>query len=148
MLSVSGMDPALTREERDPSGSLAQRGWASLPYFFVYLRFQGVQCLASRKCWLILRYINTLLSGWGVGSRTSLVGTWPAPLPRPPPLSEGPHTWFNLLLLFFLRSLIILEHGALHLYFTPSWRGGGMAWSGRQPLHHLSYLSSGRKGWE
>lgn len=40
MLSISGMDPALTREERDPGGSLAQLWWASLPYFLC-LRFQG-----------------------------------------------------------------------------------------------------------
>lgn len=51
MLSVPGMDPALTRDERDPSGSLAQLCRALLPYF-LYLRFQGLRFLVCCKCCL------------------------------------------------------------------------------------------------
>lgn len=41
MPSVSGMDPALTREERDPSGCLAQQGWTPLLYFLYTSDFRG-----------------------------------------------------------------------------------------------------------
>lgn len=41
MLSVSGVDPALTRAERDSRGSLAQHCWALLPYFLCSSDFKG-----------------------------------------------------------------------------------------------------------